>query len=698
METRIDISNRIMNLQSFVLQELMDSVLSEKLGSEWPQKIYDYGCSRKEEKYRDYVEAVDNLGGRDYATKAIMDTTLAFQIIKYNSVTKGFFNFGKSFDSEIHKLKNGRNSIKHRLDTLLQKDTAGQAQFYYSLCFLQITELYSFIKLLKNNTTYNPANKYEILTEIQKKIEEIENDIGRELGDVITLNRVKSDLLSDAYNKYDISTQLRVWLREEVGQYISDQLSLAKKIEAFIRTIELKIVDINYFYILNERISNDTVIYNQYFTENSLIYFFNSLKSIDELNEIKLSTYNEYITSIASDEEVIGEYKKYDTYDEKDIRRVIGPLVIMMDISGKFAEQINRVYQKRRRDEAIDIYGYCDRLVTKFSSDDEIYVDIPWLENDNQGVLKEIHLESLITKPRRIKLWGIAGCGKSTALIHLTYLLANAVATGESEIIPVYVELNRLDTSHTILEEISDILSVSEDIVYSFINAGELVLLFDGYDEIQEDSVRKQFSKTVDGIMHEYPNCSIYLSDRSINSYPPVMKYERCINFCPVDLNIIIKLCENISNEKTKEIMKLEINNNPEYFYDFKTPLQIVKLIELINNTGSMPSNFVEEFIGFLMEREMDEKKNINIKYLKGSLEALALIEDDISILKAEYQIGRFLDSMHYTKADSKQILEISIGMGILRNVNGNISFSDSLYKDYFEIEGIYEGIDEILA
>ena len=168
--------------------------------------------------------------------------------------------------------------------------------------------------------------------------------------------------------------------------------------------------------------------------------------------------------------------------------------------------------------------------------------------------------------------------------------------------------------------------------------------------------------------------------------------------FTPINNDSIRKLIDRkCDDEETSLYLLNSLEEDPGYFSIYNTPLKVIILIEIVKENGELPTDYIESYIHYLLRREKNDKKSINVDYIDGSLEALAVLEDNIPVMKAERQIGRFLQNMHYTNADSKEILRISEGMGIVSNHGGEISFSNEEFRNYYEIKGIIDEIEDIL-
>lgn len=703
IESKLDASNRIMNLQTYILQEVIDSILSERMDKLWIQRLYEYGkkleseskdsYKRKErEKYSEFVESVDELGGRDHAKKDLIDTTLAIQIIIYNQSTKKYFELGKKFTDYVRALGAGRNAIKHRLDTLFRNSNDDQITFYYSLCYLQLAELFSFVEYLQKNEQYSPSGKNEIVNVFFEKIKEIEDDIAKELGSALSYDNLRNDIISLNECEREYSQETRFFIREETTKIFNNPILAGKLLELFEKAVKIRIVDINYLYILQQCINNNEIEkYKVYFTDTSLQYFLTSISCALNYPEEDL---NDYFDSLSGKISSIKNQRNRGFIS--DIEYIILTLVIMMDICDKYSSEITAVYDERLRRSSFDVFAYSDKQIREYTKSNNAYVDIPWETKDENN---SNYIDNVIDDAcSSIRICGEAGCGKSTAIEHLVYSYAQGTYNSEYIKIPVLVELFKITSNNGLYDEISNILGINKEIINNFLKYNELVLFLDGYDEIYDYEVKKSFSREIDEIRRNYPELLIVISDRYVNSDIPVLTDAVTFVFTPINNDSIRKLIDRkCDDEETSLYLLNSLEEDPGYFSIYNTPLKVIILIEIVKENGELPTDYIESYIHYLLRREKNDKKSINVDYIDGSLEALAVLEDNIPVMKAERQIGRFLQNMHYTNADSKEILRISEGMGIVSNHGGEISFSNEEFRNYYEIKGIIDEIEDIL-
>lgn len=123
----------------------------------------------------------------------------------------------------------------------------------------------------------------------------------------------------------------------------------------------------------------------------------------------------------------------------------------------------------------------------------EIYIPLTLVKNNLNGYestkINDVPKE-LIEKYKKILITDTAGMGKSTILKRMFIALIDNVQ--ENLGIPIYIELNKLNKDHLIVDEIRDELKALfgnyyHELVLDFIQTGGFIILLDGYDEISTD-------------------------------------------------------------------------------------------------------------------------------------------------------------------------------------------------------------------
>ena len=690
----LDTTNRIKNLQSEILQDVIDAVLCSEFSTKWPEELYKRAkmleeksnnkcISKSEDKELggliSYIKTVESNGGIEYASKNAIDTTLAFQIVKYCKLTCHYFNWGTDFHDRVRALKDGRNSISHKLDTIFRNPTEEQKRFYYSLCIVQVTELFAFVECMKKSDKFNLLGKNELLESFVDKIALLEKEIGDTLGQ----DYFEEVLLKEYDRDREFDLETKDWLRKEVQRIYGGNPTIGgKQIGLFEKAIKTRLIDINYSRIL-PYVRDDYENVSSFFTDASIEVFILSLSEDEIEPKSAILKYEEGLTK-----DIAKIYKTRNRCEQGSYEYIVLTIAILLNICEKYKDRIIFCSDEKDRRSALDIYSYADKVITDMDNKSYIYVNIPWMKNNRNSEQELCSIDEIIDNVNPVRLCGEAGCGKSTAMKQISYHFAQKTLDDIDVQLPVYVELHRIVTGNDIFDEIKCILGIEREDIFKFIEYNEIVLLLDGYDEIQDVEAKKRFSRDIDDIHQKYPKLRLFISDRYTQGGIPILNGASQYLFAHLGLDRIKMLIENYCNDNAAmDLLNEKLVNDPGYFILYNTPLKIVALANMAKERHILPATS-NEFVGIyfdaLKKREENEKKNINMEYVEPCICALSLIENGVSQFDAEYQIGKLLYELHYTRVDSKEILRVIVGMGILNNIDDTISFASQEYRDYF--------------
>lgn len=123
-----------------------------------------------------------------------------------------------------------------------------------------------------------------------------------------------------------------------------------------------------------------------------------------------------------------------------------------------------------------------------------------------------------IEKHKKLVVLGAPGAGKSILLRHVA--LTYAERELDELLVPVLVELNRLNDAGTkMFEQLAALLKQndfpnSENFLKAWLKTGQLLLMFDGLDEVNTDR-REQVSAGIRDLLAEYPGCHAVVTCRT---------------------------------------------------------------------------------------------------------------------------------------------------------------------------------------
>ena len=316
-----------------------------------------------------------------------------------------------------------------------------------------------------------------------------------------------------------------------------------------------------------------------------------------------------------------------------------------------------------------DVTNYIHRKVALFSLIQERSIQL-YFDDSLKKSLFELCMEE-----KHVVLLGEAGCGKSVELKHLAFQLSQS----DCPYCPVYIPLNTYTN-----EDIEQLIPKQ----YSKLDMKKLFLVFDGFDEIELNSLNL-FARKLNAFVKVYPNTHLLVSCR--NNFYKFGNTENTSNYgmfsgfkeygiCPLSsddindymskMNLHLSSLWDLFNRNGLN----ELLNNPFYL------VEILKLyknnLELPNRLSLMDSLIKSKF-------QWDKSKYINTKDIENvEFELLNLLQkisfylqclQKNSITNLEYQ--------QFTTLDERKLLKYS---GIwIKDESGKWSFEHNNFREY---------------
>lgn len=383
-------------------------------------------------------------------------------------------------------------------------------------------------------------------------------------------------------------------------------------------------------------------------------------------------------------------------------------LMVYLDVSSRLSDEIEEKFSKESIDTGFLAEKYCLDIINDYKLKAEsgfTYIDVKWKATGrNAAEYSTVDTIMNDSSNRLVKLLGEAGCGKTTIMQQFEYLTAKNYLEKNSQVIPVLIPLGELETNSSLQHSINDMvchkLKISPQLLEEMLSANTLRLYLDGFNEILNPQSRKYVAWSIDGLVKKYPNLVIFMTDRallrqSIDALRGALVYR----LYPLDNTMKEMFIRyNCSDEKVKNMLLDYFQSNPRQYENYGTPIKLMQLIELSIHQKQIPFNFDEEYIQFLFEREMVEKKDENVEYLEPFACALAISGiDKLTEYKAEAVIADCKRILGYTAPDSRTCLRLLIEMGILVLEDGYIEFKYQSYRDYFWMKAFETHLEELL-
>jgi len=327
------------------------------------------------------------------------------------------------------------------------------------------------------------------------------------------------------------------------------------------------------------------------------------------------------------------------------------------------------------------------------------YVDFKW-ESKTRHTTSDIALQNSeeLKNQSCFKFVGMAGSGKTTALLHINHLLLENY--DNDNIFPVFFELKKLvgATGDFLPHMIEKCYDVSEYAAKSLMETDRLIFLLDGYDEIKETDIQKRFALEIEEYAKQYKSVRIIMTDRTEKNSISVLEDKfRFFRLCSIGKEDKKEYFEK--NCKDDEMLKFLLDSLEDdniVFRCLTTPLKLKHFMEVVSENKEIPdeSVFMREHIKKLFDRERIEKKDINLDALEDYLKVISfLLGDEERAETTEIQVYTN-ESVGNQNYDIKKALKLAEDMGILKKITytpemekfekTSYEFSDDEYLEYY--------------
>lgn len=394
---------------------------------------------------------------------------------------------------------------------------------------------------------------------------------------------------------------------------------------------------------------------------------------------------------------------------QREIWEIISAcLIVYLDICGRLCIQIEDAYTKSSINDGFSAIHYCKEIIRDYNRESKCgftYVDIKW-KAANSSIKECITVDTMLneTQNNLVKILGEAGCGKTTIMRQLEYLSAKRFIAQKSTIIPVFIPLGSIEADSSLQKDIKSMLcqrlKITPDLLEDLLSTNSLRLYLDGFNEILDSKTKKQIAWSIDELSRRFPEITIFLSDRSLVR-PTINVMSGALEYKLFPLDNVTKemfIKSNCSDDSAKTLLLHYFNNNPSRYESFSTPIKLKQLIELTISKKFVPEDFDSEYIQFIFDRELNDKKDENVQYLEDFACALAISCDNgMPIKLACACLAKCKRILGYTIPDSLKCLNLLIEIGILSNEDGIIEFKYSSYRDYFWMAAYDNQLAELL-
>jgi hypothetical protein len=283
------------------------------------------------------------------------------------------------------------------------------------------------------------------------------------------------------------------------------------------------------------------------------------------------------------------------------------------------------------------------------------------LENRLIKVLKYDQLPN-----RNIIIEGIVGQGKSIFMRQLAHLVIY-----EKLCIPVFIELRTINRKKNLMDNILQFLSsagidIDLEIFKYLANSGKLVLLLDGFDEVNLEFVPELIGD-LQSLLVSYEDLRIIISSRPGSSVQNVVGFE-IIKLEPLVSGDYDGFLSKIVVDIAKRVDLLNaIQNSPENIKDvISTPLMLSLLVIVYESERNIPATlpeFFEKLFNTVFTRHDRIKAGFNRQHYSGLSESkIQKLFEAFCFFIVQHDYGRSITDKQFERAFD---LAISVSSGI---------------------------------
>jgi len=331
-------------------------------------------------------------------------------------------------------------------------------------------------------------------------------------------------------------------------------------------------------------------------------------------------------------------------------------------------------------------------------------------------------LQWLLRMHQRLLVVGDSGSGKSTYLRHVALTQAERLITHgfrrHASRTPVLVELWRLGNERPILDVL--VMSVTQsnsdvtrDAVVAMLERGYLLVLLDGLDEVPANQ-RTEFLAQVLALTEKYPRCHYILTSRPFPIPPKGFHQFTIAPLRDEDIAVAVDAVERAAGNDSDHEFRSKLSGmslsayvrsglRPAMRQLCRRPLTLALVVSVLLRGNELPATLFlayERFVTWLLGWE-DERGRLPSAV--GATEALQESAYEltgrgtVAMPSADWAkaSGRAIEELRArgvaTNIVAEEIIRSMLSTGIIRRVEGDISFAHKSFQEYFTARRIVQ-------
>lgn len=351
---------------------------------------------------------------------------------------------------------------------------------------------------------------------------------------------------------------------------------------------------------------------------------------------------------------------------------------------------------------------------------DDIYVPLTLKgRSESDSIKLDCFPEQLFNQSRCVLLTDTAGMGKSTATRFIVQ--ASLVSL---KALPIWVELRRIESSKSLFEYITSEMfgkySPDEhDLLNGLLAEGGVLLLLDGYDEI-DDALRTRLNGEINDLSVQFDACWFMVASRPDSQLKGLSQFKE-YNIQPLEPKEAFELIKKYDPKNSvAERLISKVKSNPQIKEFLTNPLLVSLLFRAFDYKATIPLKrhifFRQVFDALYQDHDLSKgaaferkkKTGLDIEDFHKAVRALGIATHFVGRMQyGPEEFQALLDSARTISApvvfdSSKMRSDLLSSVPIFTKDGVDVRWSHKAFQDYFTAQYIYfdsdKGRDELVS